>query len=213
MSDKKTEQHHHHKEHAKTPGEVNPAEQRIEESEATETPTAEAAVGTEPPADSLEDLKRKLEEQCDQYLRLMAEFDNFKKRVSRDHERLIESANERLMLELIDVRENLERAVNAGGQCDNAKTLLEGMKLIFTKLNDVLVKNGLEPFGVTGELFDPQLHDALMKMPHEAFPEDHIAEVFEKGFTLKNKVIKHARVAVSSGAAGKENGTNKKETA
>jgi len=52
-----------------------------------------------------------------------------------------------------------------------------------------------------------------MKMPHEAFPEDHIAEVFEKGFTLKNKVIKHARVAVSSGAAGKENGTNKKETA
>jgi molecular chaperone GrpE len=211
MSDKKNEQHHHHKEHAKTPGETKPEEQSKEESELPKSPAAEAAVGTEPPADSLEELKQRLAAQGDQYLRLMAEFDNFKKRVSRDYERLIESANERLMLELIDVRENLERAVNAGRECDNAKALLDGMKLIFAKLNDVLVKNGLEPFGVTGELFDPQLHDALMKIPHEAIPDEHIAEVFEKGYTLKNRVIKHARVAVSSGAAGKENGSNKKE--
>jgi molecular chaperone GrpE len=213
MSDKKNEQHHHHKEHPKTPGEAKPEDQSKEKSESPKSPAAEAAVETEPPVDSLEDLKQKLETQRDQYLRLMAEFDNFKKRVSRDYERQIESANERLMLELIDVRDNLERAVIAGRQCDNAEALLDGMKLIFTKLNDVLVKNGLDPFGVTGELFDPQLHDALMKMPHEAIPEEHIAEVFEKGYTLKNRVIKHARVAVSSGAAAEEDGSNKKETA
>jgi len=212
MSDKKNEQHHHHKEHAKTPGDAKPGEQSKDESEPPKSPATEASVGTKSPIDSLEDLKQKIETQCDQYLRLMAEFDNFKKRVSRDNERLIETANERLMIELIDVRENLERAVNAGGQCDNAKALLDGMKLIFAKLNDVLVKNGLEPFGVTGEQFDPQLHDALMKTPHETIPDEHIVEVFEKGYTLNNRVIKHARVAVSSGPAVKENGTDNAET-
>jgi molecular chaperone GrpE len=213
MSDKKNDQHHYHKEHAKPAGEVKPGEQSQAASEEPKSPAAEAPKGKEPSADSLEDLKQKLELQSDQYLRLMAEFDNFKKRVSREHERLIESANERLILELIEVRENLERAVNAGKKCDNAKALFDGMNLIFTKLNDVLVKNGLEPFGVTGDLFDPQLHDALMKIPNETVPEDHIVEIFEKGYTLKKHVIKHAKVVVSGGIAGKEDGTNGKETA
>jgi molecular chaperone GrpE len=75
------------------------------------------------------------------------------------------------------------------------------MKLIFAKFDGVLAKSGLEPFGAPGELFDPQLHDALMKAPSDTIAEDHIAEVFEKGYRLKKRVIRHAKVVVSSGAA------------
>jgi molecular chaperone GrpE len=170
------------------------------------------AVAAEPeqPVDSLDDLKRQLEEQSDRYLRLMAEFDNFKKRISRDYERLVESANEKLISELIEVRENFERAVKTGESANDAKILFDGMKLIFAKFDEVLSKNGLEPFGAPGELFNPQMHDALMKSPHADIAEDHIAEVFEKGYYLKKRVLRHARVVVSSGKpedkkeAGKE---------
>ncbi len=204
MSDKKNEQHH--REHKKAPGELKTEEQPKNEGKAAEMQNAEAqapeaAREPEPPIDTAEDLKQQLEAQSDRYLRLMAEFDNFKKRVSRDYERLVESANEKLMGELIEVRENLERAVKAGEQCEDVKTMFDGMKLIFAKLSDVLARNGLEPFGAAGEPFDPQLHDALMKVPNDTVPEDHIVEVFEKGYNLKKRVIRHARVVVSSGAA------------
>ncbi len=165
-------------------------------------PAAEAAPAGEQegPIDSLEDLKQQLEEQSDRYLRLMAEFDNFKKRVSRDYERLVESANEKLMGELIEVRENFERAVRSDEKCTDPKSIFDGMKLIFAKFSAVLAANGLEPFAEAGELFDPQLHDALMKVPNADIPEDHIVEVFEKGYHLKKRVLRHAKVIVSSGA-------------
>ena len=153
----------------------------------------------EPPVDSLDDLKRQLDEQNDRYLRLMAEFDNFKKRVSRDYERLVESANKKLISELIEVRENFDRAVKTGESANDAKSLFDGMKLIFTKFDEVLSKNGLEPFGAPGDMFDPQMHDALMKSPHSDIAEDHIVDVFEKGYYLKKRVIRHAKVIVSSG--------------
>ena len=130
----------------------------------------------------------------------MAEFDNFKKRVSRDYERLVESANEKLMSELIEVRENFERAIRSDEKCTDPKSIFDGMKLIFAKFNDVLANNGLKPFAVAGEPFDPQLHDALMKVPDAGIPEDHIVEVFEKGYNLKKRVLRHAKVIVSSGA-------------
>ena len=154
----------------------------------------------EEPIDSLEDLKQQLEEQSDRYLRLMAEFDNFKKRVSRDYERLVESANEKLMSELIEVRENFERAIRSDEKCTDPKSIFDGMKLIFAKFNTVLAGNGLESFAAAGEPFDPQLHDALLKVPDAGIPEDHIVEVFEKGYYLKKHVLRHAKVIVSSGA-------------
>lgn len=148
----------------------------------------------EGPIDTLEDLKQQLEGQSDRYLRLMAEFDNFKKRVSRDYERLVESANEKLMGELIEVRENFERAIRSDEKCTDPRSIFDGMKLIYAKFDDVLTRNGLEPFAAAGEKFDPQLHDALMKVPSADIPEDHIVEVFEKGYHLRKRVLHHAKV-------------------
>jgi molecular chaperone GrpE len=135
----------------------------------------------------------------DRYLRLMAEFDNYKKRSVRDYQTMVDSANERLMTDLVDVRENFERAIKNGEQAIDCKTLFDGVKLIFNKLDTVLTKYGLEVFAAPGDVFDPQVHDALMKSPHPEIPEDHVADIYERGYLLKGKVLKHARVIVSSG--------------
>jgi molecular chaperone GrpE len=129
----------------------------------------------------------------------MAEFDNYKKRTGREYERMVESANEKIMLELIDVRENFERALQHGEKNTEYQSFLDGIKLIFVKFDGVLSANNLTPFAEIGEAFDPQIHDALMKTPHDEIPEDHISEIYEKGYRVKERVIKHARVIVSAG--------------
>ena len=173
-----------------------------EESPTTEekTPTAEEVNALpEQPVETVEDLKAQMKNGNDRYLRLMAEFDNYKKRSSREYQAMVDSANERLMTDLVDVRENFERAIKNGEQSTDYKTLFDGLKLIFSKFDAVLSKYGLEVFAVTGDEFDPQVHDALMKAPHPEIPEDHIADIYERGYLLKGKVMKHARVIVSSG--------------
>jgi molecular chaperone GrpE len=146
-----------------------------------------------------DDLKKQIIDSNDRYIRLMAEFDNYKKRTSREYERQVDSANEKIMLEMIDVRENFERAIKSGDAGSDYVALFEGMKLIFNKFDTVLNKNGLEPFAVSGDPFDPQIHDALMNAPKAGVPADHVADVYEKGYKLKSKVIRHAKVIVSSG--------------
>jgi molecular chaperone GrpE len=153
----------------------------------------------------VEDFKQQLSSANDRYLRLMAEFDNYKKRTSREYERLVESANEKLMVDMIDVRENFERAIATGESGADFQNFFEGTKLIFNKFEKALEKNGLEYFAQPGDVFDPQIHDALMKTAHQEIPEDHIASVYEKGYLLKGKVIKHAKVIVSSGKPAEEN--------
>ncbi|HEX2958434.1 MAG TPA: nucleotide exchange factor GrpE, partial [Chitinispirillaceae bacterium] len=113
--------------------------------------------------DPLTDLKQQLDMMSDRNLRLMAEFDNFKKRASRDYERLVDSANEKMTIDLIDVRENFDRALRSAEAGNDYKVLLDGIKLIYTKFDSVLSKHGLEVFAEPGDEFDPQIHDALMK--------------------------------------------------
>lgn len=148
---------------------------------------------------SFEDLKAELDSLKERYIRLMAEFDNYKRRTAREFEKLVESANEKLMGELIDVRENFDRAMAVGEEHPDFTQFYEGMKLIINKFNDVLSKSGLSAFTEVGDEFNPEIHDAMMKMPHAEIPEDHIVQIYEKGYRLKNHVIKHAKVIVSSG--------------
>lgn len=147
------------------------------------------------------DLNERLGGLNDKYLRLMAEFDNFKRRTAREYEKLVEGANERLILEIIDVRENMERALKTGETLPaESQGFLTGIKLIFDKLENILKRQGLEVFCEKGDEFNPELHDAMIKVPHAEINEEHIAEVCEKGYKLKGRVIKHAKVMVSSGA-------------
>ncbi|MDR2579219.1 MAG: nucleotide exchange factor GrpE [Chitinispirillales bacterium] len=147
-------------------------------------------------------LKQELDASRDRYLRLMAEFDNYKRRAAKEYERLTESANEKLMLEIVEVRENFERALKAGESGGDFAPFFDGMRLIFAKFEEVLSRNGLTVFAEPGEPFDPAVHDALVNTPHPEIPAEHIAEVFERGYRLKDKIVKHARVIVSSGTGG-----------
>lgn len=181
------------KEDSETKAKIEAAQEKETEIKADKEQQEESTV------DTVEDLKKQLDSMNNRYLRLMAEFDNFKKRTIRDYERLVDSANEKLILELVDVRENFERALKCDEANSNYQSFFDGIKLIFNKFDTVLCNNGLESFAEPGDEFDPQDHDAMMKMPHETIPEGHIGEIYEKGYRLKGKVIKHAKVIVSSG--------------
>jgi len=151
----------------------------------------------------INELQEKLNYSNDKYLRLMAEFDNFKRRSIREFEALVEQANEKLIKDLIEVRENFERAFTKHEGAD-LTSLFEGIKMTYGKFDNILRKHGLEVFGEVSQEFDPNLHDALMKAPHEEIKENHIIEVCEKGYKLKGKIIKHAKVIVSSGKSQKQ---------
>lgn len=176
-------------------------ETKTEETKTDSSPKVESKKKKEPEeeSDPVEALKEELEEQKDKYIRLMAEFDNYKRRTGKEYERLVELANERLMLDIIEVRENFDRAIHMADENNDFSTFLEGMKLIFNKLEESLKKNGLSVFTEVGDEFDPEIHDAMMKTPHDKIDEDHITEIYEKGYKLRNHVIKHAKVIVSDG--------------
>jgi molecular chaperone GrpE len=146
--------------------------------------------------DTIEDPTEQTNVLNDKYLRLMAEFENYKRRIGQDRERLIEAADELLIKELIEIPENFERAFKSGDQGD---TFIKGIKLNYEKLAAILKKHGLEPYGKAGEKFDPELHEAVVCAPSASIPDSHISEVLERGYMLKGKIIKHAKVAVSSG--------------
>jgi molecular chaperone GrpE len=185
------------------------ADQAANDEETAEAPEEEMdAQEQADEEDTVESLTEQLGAQKDKYIRLMAEFDNFKRRTSKEYERMVESANERLMIQIIEARESFERALKVDEGKTDLKTFFDGMKLIFTKLDDVLAKNGLSVFTEVGDEFDPEIHDAMMKAPNEEIPEDHIAEIYEKGYKLRNHVIKHAKVIVSSGKAEAEAAEN-----
>ena len=145
----------------------------------------------------IEEPSARIEALNDKYLRLMAEFDNYKRRSAKEHERLIEAANELLIKDIIEVRENFERAFKSHDQGD---TFVDGMKLNYAKLNAILQKHGLEVYGEPGDEFSPELHEAIMSAPHASIPDSHISNVLERGYKLKGKIIKHAKVVVSSGS-------------
>jgi molecular chaperone GrpE len=196
----------------KAPGQAADSAPAVAEIPADQKPKLEEKPKTEHQKDleKIDELKSQLDAANDKYLRLMAEFDNFKRRTAKEYQQLIEQANEKLIKDIIEVRENFERAFKAHKEGADHKPFMDGMKMIFTKLDNVLHRHGLEVYCEPGQEFDPQLHDAMMKTAHEKIPEHHIAEVVEKGYKLKGKVIKHSLVIVSSGkpgpaAPGKEN--------
>jgi molecular chaperone GrpE len=139
-------------------------------------------------------------EQRDEYLdalqRLKAEFDNYRKRVARDQQELAARAHERLVRELVPVLDDLERALEAATQHEEAK-LEEGVRLVHRALADALAKEGLAEIPTDGP-FDPHIQEALLAQPSEA-DEGTIIQVVQKGYTLGDRVLRPARVVISAG--------------
>ena len=139
----------------------------------------------------------------DKYLRLAAEFDNFKKRTARQFADLVKNANEELILDILAVLDDFDRALQtksddkADPQSTTADGLLSGMGLIYDKLMNVLKGRGVVQFDPIEQPFDPQYHDAVMQMPSDR-EEGTVIAVISPGYTLNDKVIRHAKVVVAS---------------
>ena len=138
--------------------------------------------------------KKEPEEDGDtRYLRLMADFQNYKKRVEKEKTDLYSYANEKLITEMLDVIDNFERALEHDDGDDGFK---EGMEMIFKQLSDVLEKAGLAEIPALGEEFDPNFHNAVMTEETEEYESGKVSGVMQKGYTLNGKVIRPSMVKV-----------------
>ena len=161
---------------------------------------AEAPAQDAPEAPSAEEvLKQQLAEANDRNLRLMAEFDNFRRRSAKEQLELIETANGKLLEKLSEVQDNFERAFASENKAKDLEAFEKGMQMIYNQFAKILTDAGLEQIDPTGAEFDPNCHEALMQQPSETIPEGHVVTVFQKGYKLKNKILKTAKVIVSSG--------------
>jgi molecular chaperone GrpE len=142
----------------------------------------------------LEALRNENEELIDTLQRLQADFENFRKRAQRDQEALVGRAGERIVKELLPVLDDLERALEAAEQHEEAK-LEEGVKLVHRRLEQLLEREGLAPVETNGK-FDPHVHEALLTQPSE-FEEGSVVEVLQKGYRLGDRVLRPARVVVA----------------
>src|SRR6266700_972170 len=146
--------------------------------------------------DPLEAVTRERDEYLDTLQRLKAEFDNYRKRVARDQQELAARAHERLVRELVPVLDDLERALEAASEHEEAK-LEEGVRLVHRALADALGREGLAEIATDGK-FDPHTQEALLSQPSEA-EEGTVIQVLQKGYTLGDRVLRPARVVVSAG--------------
>ena len=154
----------------------------------------------ETPEDKIEALGNKLNEVNDKYLRLYSEFENYRKRVSKERIELISNASEDVIKDLLPVVDDYQRAIDAIEKIedDQVKKTLEGLSLIYKKLYSILEKRGLKPIDAKGKPFDENLHEAIAQLPAQS--EEDKGKVIDettKGYYLNNKVIRFSKVVVA----------------
>ena len=143
-------------------------------------------------------LEAERDERVNDLKRVAADFENYRKRVARDQESLVARAHERLVRELLPVLDDLERALAAAEEHEEAK-LEEGVRLVHRSLEEALKREGLAEIETNGQ-FDPHVHEALLSQPSDA-EEGSVLEVLQKGYRLGDHVIRPARVIVAAPAA------------
>ncbi len=147
--------------------------------------------------DPTDAIAKERDDYLDALQRLKAEFDNYRKRVARDQHELAARAHERLMKQLVPVLDDLERALEAASDHEEAK-LEEGVRLVHRSLADALTREGLTEIETDG-VFDPHTQEALLSQPSDQ-AEGSVIQVLQKGYRLGDRVLRPARVAISAGA-------------
>lgn len=147
----------------------------------------------------IDDLKLNITGQEDKYLRLKAEFDNYRRRKQEDTSNMFKYDGESVIKQFLTVLDDLDRLtkVTEENRNSNIEKIKEGIDLILNKINKRFAEREVVPFAEPGDIVDPDLHDALMLRSEEGKKEDEILEVFEKGYRYKDRVIRHAKVVVN----------------
>ena len=157
-------------------------------------------VSAELTKEEIVELKKKAEERdtyLDQLLRAKAEFVNYQKRVIKEHESTAQFAVQNLILDFLPELDNFDRALKLADNSKDFDKFVEGIKLIEEQLFKVLGKYGVEPIETAGKAFDPNLHEAVMEEENNEIPHHTIVDEFQKGFLLKERVIRPSKVKVS----------------
>lgn len=172
-------------------------EKKVEEQPITETETPEAEAETveTPEAPEENPWEEKYNAEHDSYLRLAAEFDNFRKRTVKEKEQSYGNGKSDAVIKLLPIYDNLERALN---QPTEDAAYRKGVELTMTELVKILGTLGVEVFGEAGDSFDPNLHNAVMHIENEELGENEISQVFQKGFRMGDKIVRFAMVQVAN---------------
>lgn len=152
---------------------------------------------TESLAVELDVCKESLAEWEDKFLRLAADYDNYKKRSAREFGELIQNANEALIGQLIPIVDNFERALDAATSSEDLTSFHRGIEMIYQQLRKILEQQGVKEIAALNEPFDPNVHEALMVIEKEDMPPEMVVEEIEKGYMLNDKVLRPSKVAVS----------------
>ena len=167
----------------------------VEETQTEAQAAPEQETATDPLLEELEKLRKQMDEKEEQYLRLAAEYDNFRKRSQKEKEGLYQGAKSDAVAAFLPVYDNLERALKQETADEAYK---KGVEMTMSGLREILSKLGVEEIPALGETFDPSLHNAVMHVEDENVGENTVVDVFQTGFKLGDKVIRFAMVKVAN---------------
>ncbi|MDQ0156018.1 nucleotide exchange factor GrpE [Robertmurraya andreesenii] len=142
-------------------------------------------------------LEAQLEEKENRFLRLQADFENSRRRARLDFEAAQKYRAQELISDLLPVLDNFERALNVESDHEQTKSILQGMDMIYRSLLEALKKEGVEPIEAQGKEFDPHFHQAVMQVAEEGYDSNIVVEEFQKGYMLKDRVIRPSMVKVN----------------
>ena len=178
--------------------------------EAVEESKEEAAEEAERPQGSDQDISKMQEElelarseneaAADMMLRLAAEMDNYKKRAAKERQSLIKYGCQDIVQELLPILDNFERAIESVNQSRDFDSFFEGVEMIFKQMSDALGRKGISKINAVGEVFDPNIHEAVMQVASDEHPENVVVAELQKGYMLHDRVIRPAMVTVSKGS-------------
>ncbi len=146
-----------------------------------------------------EEYQSALAEKEDRYLRLAAELDNYRKRMARQFETTVIATREETLTPLLEVVDNVERALEAARQASDLDSLKKGMELIYQQLGGYLQKTGVEKIPAVGQPFDPNVHEAMLQVDSDQYADGIVVQELIPGYRINGRVLRHSRVAVSRG--------------
>ena len=183
---------------APSPAGDNPAAAAVDAAFATATPSEQT-----PPPNELQQLRQKASER-DEYLdllqRVRADYANYQKRILKEIDTARRYAAQPLVLDLLSVVDNLERALQAAESGNNSAGLLDGIRMVNQQLQGALTRHGLQPIAAVGLPFDPEQHEALMEQPSAEKPPRTVLQEFQKGYRWHERVVRPSKVVVSAAA-------------
>lgn len=165
---------------------------------ATETPETDLPVEEEAePVNEVEELREQLEAEQNKYLRLLADYDNFKRRTQKDKELANKFRSQSLLADLLPVLDNFERAMSVPTKSEESASLIKGIEMVQKSLHEAVNREGLEEIKSVGEQFDPNFHQAVMQEKDDSAEPGVVLQELQKGYILKDRVLRPAMVKVN----------------